>query len=315
MQRSRWAILWAVVLILGGALLLAQNFELVQEQFQASIWTVILGALGVLFVLDAITTRGEDWWALIPGCILLGIAGTIWLVELPGQRVPDEVAGSLMLFSIGLPFLLIYAIKRGTYWWALIPGGIMTVIAFIPILTLSVPGEVIGSFVLWAIGLPFIVVYLVNRRNWWALIPGGIMLAIGVIPILTLGVRGEAIGTYVMWVIALPFIVVYLLNRQHWWALIPGGTLFVIGLMPLLVVLRVQEQFIGGIFFVGLAAVFGLLYLVNLGNPHMLWPVYPAAALFTVGLGVMAFGQNWWPLILIGLGAILLIRSVLPRRQ
>jgi len=29
MQRSRWAILWAVVLILGGGLLLAQNFNLI----------------------------------------------------------------------------------------------------------------------------------------------------------------------------------------------------------------------------------------------------------------------------------------------
>jgi hypothetical protein len=84
--------------------------------------------------------------------------------------------------------------------------------------------------------------------------------------------------------------------------------------MPLLVALRVQEQFVGGIFFIGLAVVFGLLYLVNLGNPHMFWPVYPAAALFAVGLGVMAFGQNWWPLILIGLGVIFLLRSVLPRR-
>jgi len=169
-----------------------------------------------------------------------------------------------MLFSIALPFLLIYVIKRGTFWWALIPGGVLAVIAVIPILTLGVPGEVIGTFVLWAIGIPFIVVYLANRKNWWALIPGGVM--------------------------------------------------FVIGLMPLLALRELPGQFIGGIFFVGLAAVFSLIYLINLKDPEMHWAIYPAAVLLAVGIGVMAFGQNWWPLVLVGLGAVLLIRAVWPRK-
>ena len=261
MQRSRWAILWAVVLILGGGFLLAQNLGLLGPQFQPSIWTILLGSLGLLFLLDALTTRGQDWWALIPGCVLLGAAATLWLGQ---QHINGEWIGSLMLFSIALPFLLIYVIKRGTFWWALIPGGVLAVIAVIPILTLGVPGEVIGTFVLWAIGIPFIVVYLANRKNWWALIPGGVM--------------------------------------------------FVIGLMPLLALRELPGQFIGGIFFVGLAAVFSLIYLINLKDPEMHWAIYPAAVLLAVGIGVMAFGQNWWPLVLVGLGAVLLIRAVWPRK-
>ncbi len=262
MQRSRWAILWAIVLILGGALLLAQNLGLVPESFQASIWTVILGGLGLLFLLDAITTRGQDWWALIPGCILLGVAATIWLAL---RDVQGEYIGSLMMLSIGLPFLLIYVIKRGDFWWALIPGGIMTVLA--------------------------------------------------AIPIMTLGVRGQVIGTFVMWLIALPFLVVYVVNRQHWWALIPGGVLFVIGFMPLLAAAQANGQLIAGVFFIGLAAIFGLLYVLNLGNPQMFWPVYPAVALVIVGILVIAVGQNWWPLVLIALGVVLLARALLPGRR
>jgi len=261
MQRSRWAILWAVMLILGGGFLLAQNLGLLGPQFQPSIWTILLGSLGLLFLLDALTTMGQDWWALIPGCVLLGAAATLWLGQ---QHTNGEWIGSLMLFSIALPFLLIYVIKRGTFWWALIPGGVLAVIAVIPILTLGVPGEVIGTFVLWAIGIPFIVVYLANRKNWWALIPGGVM--------------------------------------------------FVIGLMPLLALRELPGQFIGGIFFVGLAAVFSLIYLINLKDPEMHWAIYPAAVLLAVGIGVMAFGQNWWPLVLVGLGAVLLIRAVWPRK-
>lgn len=261
MQRSRWAILWAVVLILGGGFLLAQNLHLLGQQFQPSIWTVLLGCLGLLFLVDAIITLGEDWWAFIPGCVLLGVAATIWLGQ---QDIKGEWIGSLMLFSVALPFLLIYVIKRGAFWWALIPGGILTVIAVIPILTLGAPGEVIGTFVMWVIAIAFFIVYLANRRNWWALIPGGVM--------------------------------------------------FVVGSMPLLALSQWPGPFIGGIFFVGLAAVFGLIYLLNLREPEMRWAIYPAAVLLAVGIGVMAFGQNWWPLVLIALGAVLLIRAVWPRK-
>jgi len=260
MQRSRWAILWAVVLILGGGLLLAQNFKLL-GQFEAPIWTFIFGGVGVLFLLDFITAPSQDWWALIPGCILLGIAATIALAE---REVKGEWVGSVMLLSIALPFLLIFLVKRGDFWWALIPGAIM--------------------------------------------------LFIAVIPILTLYVRGEAIGTFVLWAVALPFWVVYLINRKNWWAIIPAGTLTVIGLMPLLAVSRVLPQFIGGLFFVGLAAVFGLIYLLNLRDPQMLWAIYPAGVLLAIGVGVMAFGQNWWPVVLIALGVLLLARAFLPRR-
>jgi hypothetical protein len=260
MQRSRWAILWAVVLILGGGFLLAQNL-LIGPQFQPSIWTILLSGLGLLFLLDAFTTLGKDWWAFIPGCVLLGVAATLWLDQ---QHIKGEWIGSLMLFSIALPFLLIYVIKRGSFWWALIPGGILTVIGVIPILTLGVPGQVVGTFVLWVIALAFFIVYLANRRNGWALIPGGV--------------------------------------------------LFVIGLMPLLALRELPGQLIGGVFFVGLAAVFCLIYLINLKDPEMHWAIYPAAVLLAVGIGVMILGQNWWPLVLIALGAALLIRAMWPRK-
>jgi hypothetical protein len=46
----------------------------------------------------------------------------------------------------------------------------------------------------------------------------------------------------------------------------------------------------------------------------MHWAIYPAAVLLVVGIGVMAFGQNWWPLVLIALGAVVLIRAVWPRK-
>jgi hypothetical protein len=261
MRRSRWTILVAIVLILGGGLLLAQNLNLVGP-LQLPTASFILGGLGLLFLLVFITAPSDDWWAAIPGCVLLGVGVVTYLESLP---VRIEWGGSVVLFSVGLPFLLIYLVKRGSFGWALIPGGIMTTLAVITILSLGVPEEIVGTLVLWAIALAFWIVYLVNRRNWWAIIP--------------------------------------------------AGTLTVLGLMPLLSLSDLPVQLIGGVFFVGLSAVFGLIYLLNRRDPQMFWPVYPAAVLFAIGIGVSVFGQNWWPLVLVALGVFLLVRAVLPRSR
>lgn len=259
MMRSRSTILVAVVLILSGGLLLMQNLGLFGP-LQLPVGSYILGGLGLLFLLVFLTAPADNWWAAIPGCVLLGVGAVTYLDTLPIQ---DEWLGSAVLFSIGLPFLLIYLIKRGSFWWALIPGGIMTALAVITILTLRVRGEIIGALVLWLIALAFWIVYGVDRRNWWAIIPAGTMTVIGLMPLLSLG--------------------------------------------------DMPAQFIGGAFFVGLSAVFGLIYLLNRRDPQMFWPVYPAAVLFAIGIGVAVVGQNWWPLVLVALGVFLLVRAVLPR--
>ena len=95
------------------------------------------------------------------------------------------------------------------------------------------PGGVVPLYVLGSIGLPFLVVYLLNRSNWWALIPAWVMLTIGVMVFL-IDARlliDLAIPAYIMFAIAIPFFVVFLYNRkQNRWALIPGGIVGVIGI-------------------------------------------------------------------------------------
>jgi hypothetical protein len=262
--KSRWSIIWAAVLILAGAFLLAQNFGLMGE-LGAPIWSVGLAALGLLFLLNFITDR-EQWWSLIPGCVLLGVSAVIYMSAV--LDVPGEWAGSLMVFSIGLPFLLIYAAQasrgRKEYWWALIPGGILTFTAIAIAATSRLPGEVIGTLIMWGVALPFLGIYLANRqKNRWALIPGGIMLAIGVMPALALASQSPNV--------------------------------------------------LGGVFFLGLALVFGLIYVVGRGSGESDWAIYPAAILAIIGIGIAAFGQNWWPLVLIGAGAALLVRALRSR--
>jgi len=118
---------------------------------------------------------------VLPGLILVALGGLF----LAGQLRPNSFSGSLIpiviLCGIGLTFFSVYLTNR-RHWWALIPGYTMIAVAGIVVLSdiLQIDGQVIGSYVMFVIALPFLYVFLANRRNWWALIPAGIMGTIGI---------------------------------------------------------------------------------------------------------------------------------------
>ena len=114
----------------------------------------------------------------------------------------------------------------------------------------------------------FIYVFLSNREQWWAAIPGFTLLGIGTL----IGLEwvwpaaASAVGgVLVTGGIAVAFLVIFLTHQEHWWAIIPGGSMMTISLMI------VAEPLIGGdavasLFFFGLSATFGLIYLLPTGG-------------------------------------------------
>jgi hypothetical protein len=92
--------------------------------------------------------------------------------------------------------------------------------------------EFIATYVLWAIALPFLVVFLNDTEHWWPLIPTYVLATIGVmVGLIGVGLLDDLlIPAYVMLAIALPFFIVYARDRKQWWALIPGGITAAIGL-------------------------------------------------------------------------------------
>lgn len=172
---------WGLVLILLGGLFLWN--ELVDPMSEV-IWAIAMTGISATFLAVYLTGR-ERWWALIPAYVFGAVAVLLVLttVSFLGAWIPIYMMG-----AIALPFYYVYLRNREN-WWALIPAYVMTAIAGLIFLedVLS-PGfgfgrfgrvDLAGPYVMYAIALPFFVVFIRNTSNWWALIPAGIMATIG----------------------------------------------------------------------------------------------------------------------------------------
>jgi hypothetical protein len=172
-------ILWGSLLILGGVLFLLQNLNLIE--FGGLFWALLFG-LGAVFFLSIYFNNRMNWWALIPGIILLSIGISIGV----GYLAPDFASvweGTIILGGIGLSFAVIYLLNR-TMWWAIIPAGVMLSLAvMIGLENYFTDADLAGVF-LTGLGLTFALVAIVptpEGRMWWAWIPAGVLVVIGLI--------------------------------------------------------------------------------------------------------------------------------------
>jgi len=206
----RGRLIWGMSLIAIGAFFLAQQlgwFGAVQFPF----WAFAFGLLGVIFLVTFVSDR-RQWWALIPGCIMLGL--TVMIVNGETKILSDTQASALFLFSIGLPFLLIYLVDR-RQWWALIPGGVLSVIAMITLLTSrELAGTTITAIILFGLAIVFGAIRFVTRANpimGWATWVAVILALIGALVLVTGPQAAAIIGPAVLIGLGL-----FLLARVYW---------------------------------------------------------------------------------------------------
>jgi signal transduction histidine kinase len=206
----RGRLIWGVALIAIGAFFLAQQFGLFGP-LQLPFWAFAFGLLGVVFLVTFVADR-QQWWALIPGCIMLGLAFVI--INTENHFITDQQAGGLFLFSIGLPFLLIYLIDR-RMWWALIPGGILSVLALITFVSGgAVSGQIVAAIMLFGLAAVFAVLRFATRSApymGWATWVAIILAAIGALLLITGPVATAVVGPAIL--IGLGLI---LLARVYW---------------------------------------------------------------------------------------------------
>jgi len=178
--------------------------------------------------------------ALVGGGLLI-LFGALSLLEVYTDLGPWIWVTILAVAGLGV--YGIYAMDRSEKWMLIVSYVLLVVAGLVTLVTLNVlRDEAIATYVLIAIALPFLLVFLRNREQWWALIPAYVLTAVGVMVGLTgLGVLDDLlIPAYVMFAIAIPFFVVFARDTKKWWALIPGGVLAVIGLSFLIAEASVQ---------------------------------------------------------------------------
>ena len=185
----------------------------------AAIGSPLFFGLLIPFAAAYLTDRTRNWWALIPGGVMLFLAMTTLLVD----NVGGEWVGSMFLFLIALSFFVVYLNNR-TRTWALLVAYILFVLSIAPAMA-SYGGNTaayFGSIFLLAVALPFFIIYFQSATNWWAIIPAGVMTTLAIIA--TLGIAGwikdTQTGGYsnaiLMGGLAITFAVVWLRHAKDW---------------------------------------------------------------------------------------------------
>ena len=189
--------------------------------------------------------------------------------------------------------------------------------------------EVIAPVIMFLLALGFSAIAAWSRNNQWAIIPAGIFTSIGMVVTLEiLYPESDAIGLIYMFLLAATFLVYAILSKKNWWAIIPGGLFASIGLVVALEKLIPHEEFpriqgmlsfdvLTWVLFLGLAATFGILWLLRKSLPTS-WAVYPAFSILAIAVlsiieGVR-FSEYWLATMLFVFVATLLL-ALLTRKR
>lgn len=282
----------------------------------AAVATPLFIGLLIPFAAAYFTDRAKNWWALIPGGVMLFLTLVTLLVD---NTANDEWIGALFLFMIGLPFLVVYLNNRTKNWWAIIPAGVMLFLSFIVILSTSVGGEWIGSLFLFAIALIFLVVYLNNRTRRWALLVAYIMFVLSIAPAMA-SFGGDVpayFGSVFFIAIAVPFFILYFRSADNWWAIITAGVMTTLAVVATLAISGfIRDTETGGIgnaiLTGGFAATFAVVWLRH-AKPWAKVVTIILALLAVASLFSASYSDIVWPVAIILVGVYLLYTALRPK--
>jgi hypothetical protein len=312
---------WGIVLVAAGIIFYLREAGFIDfEVLSTTVWALIFGVLAFFFLLTYFLKGFASWGWLFPALIFGSVALTIGTSN---TALGDVLSGAPILLSIALPFIAAYALDPQNRRWALIPAWVMVVLTAVIFLEPVVNDNLIGAMVLFGIGLPFLIVYLMDHTRRWALIPFGILTLIGFIPLLEIFASERIFDILVVALLALPFYVIFFWSRKNWWALIPAGVFTSVVLILIIERLNISVAgvptgtLMGAVMNAGLALTFYILWLLRKQNPTS-WAVIPAGILLAVAVLVLIFGDLdnlAGPLVLIAAGIGFFVYAILRRHQ
>jgi hypothetical protein len=180
MKRIEPRIFWGILLIAGGLLFLLANLGLLIID---NIWPVVFAVPSAVFIYIFLTHR-ENWWAIIPGLTLLGLATLIAFDQLfPSAN--ENWGAAIFLGSLALSFLAVY-IRTATHeWWAIIPAGVLGTIALVIVSEELLRSSTLGGAIfMLGLAATFGLVYVLpspGGRMQWAIYPASILGGIGLL--------------------------------------------------------------------------------------------------------------------------------------
>jgi len=158
-----------------------------------------------------------------------------------------------------------------------------------------------------------------ERRN--AVVGGIVLVAIGLLVLVAQNVQTESLALLFLPALGGIFLIAGVIGRQIGF-LIPGGILIGIGVGALLEQSTMAARngtVQGGAFLLGFAGGWFLITVLSkLFTPHtQWWPLIPGVIMALIGVGlllggpalnVLEFAGRWWPLILVAIGLVIIVR-------
>jgi hypothetical protein len=177
---------WLFPIFITGGIAIVSALSLTNIN---SLWigALFMAFISIPFWIVFLINRQENWWALIPGWA----TAVLTLIILVSEVWAGETIGALVMWSIALPFIVVY-LRNRSYWWALIPGFVMAGMGIVVLLASQSLEAVIGTFVMLVIALPFFAVFFFVKGQWWAIIPAGIMTTLAVIIPFATSIEGDS---------------------------------------------------------------------------------------------------------------------------
>ena len=174
MKAATASIIAGTVLVLAGVLLLLDALRVVDTA--VLVWPFIFGTAGAAFL--AVFSRSRDnWWAAIPGGVLLGLAAVTAATQLWSGAAGDW-PGSVFFLFISAGFAAVFLRERA-HWWALIPCGVMLTLAAVVALPPALDGTPTAAVLFLGLAATFAALTLTPGRMKWPLIPAAVLAVLG----------------------------------------------------------------------------------------------------------------------------------------
>ena len=118
--------------------------------------SLLFAGIGLGFIAIYLRTALREWWAIIPGGVLLTLA----TVTFSAPFVHSGIEGAIFMLGLSLTFGLVYLIPtpKGRMRWAIIPAGILFIIGILGILA----NTTLLNFV-WPVALILLGVYILVK--------------------------------------------------------------------------------------------------------------------------------------------------------